>query len=929
MMKKICFLVFCLWVTNLAMAGEEVFFKPVGPWVPVSVDHTNHSVSISGRDYIFSPNSLMPAQITSLNQELFQSGCELNIIANGIQFKPAGIKIQYGDVSKISAKMHVSGMYIGNEISLAVSADYLFEFDGFVWIDLKISQPDSSKVILEKVEFVAPFRSTVARNLSYARSRYYRSEPEDIAGIVNLVEQAEWTADQFRPFVTIANETIGLNWFAENRKNWQGEENQYLATGKNDRVFGVRFINQPVELIKDLELGFGFMALPIRELKPEQACTFDYLGEAVGNTYCEPKDYALIDLDEMRKEGVRDLLHFYWGPFSHPFPHDPDDFRRLVREANEKGIRYYPYYSYSAVDLNVGVVKENREKFLMRPFRGEGKRTAWSYGYICSNSKEYQEYVISSIQKLVDEYGIRGLYTDCCKIYECNSVFHGCGDGGDLFNYPIRAVRRISKAIFRVMKTADPTNRIIYHRSGFTIHGPYDCFSDMRATGERLLIQYRDQEFKLDETLLAALRVSHTPSMEGIPFAWIDKGNRNSHMSLVQGLALKSLHQLSSFGVLFYLDKKADFKLQNLTTEYREAYEAYRKVRTVYDQFGMESAEWHPYHLSHSAIKVEPENPKTLIKCSYYSKKGERALLILANLSSDSGRARINIDLDELGLPSKGLHCVDHLTNQPLSLNGDFLDLHFNDTKKQGSFYLVELSTTAIKPTGKSLAEIEKSTWPWKAKNIQKTTLRERVLIKQKGAGFDFTKASGRDVLSGQFGVRGELNGYTTNPWETEDGEQALCFDGETNYLSIEKGINAKLDIKTELSIEIEFKARKVEGDKDQVLLYKGGAYQVFLDSQMRLHFGIKMDGEKWVVASSKVKLEPDVWHRCSFTFDRNSLTIYKQGFKIGSKPAQGDVPNNSYPLIVGASYNVTKSFFNGLMRNMTIFNKALNYESD
>ena len=98
-------------------------------------------------------------------------------------------------------------------------------------------------------------------------------------------------------------------------------------------------------------------------------------------------------------------------------------------------------------------------------------------------------------------------------------------------------------------------------------------------------------------------------------------------------------------------------------------------------------------------------------------------MLILANLSTDSGRARIDINLDKLGLFAKELSCVDHLTNQPLPLNGNSLDLHFNETKKQGSFYLVELSTTAIKSTGKSLAEIEKSTWPWKAKNIQKTTL--------------------------------------------------------------------------------------------------------------------------------------------------------------------------------------------------------------
>lgn len=330
----------------------------------------------------------------------------------------------------------------------------------------------------------------------------------------------EWRRGVPRYF-WIGDEEKGLGWITESDQGWcNGKDDVTWALERTPEglVARMNFITQPTTVEGTWKLRFMIQAMPP---KPVRADWFKMRFNRFWNW--EPGDMPMTErIEALRKQappapdadppalvrygqagrgkgalrppweslkqrGLMDIGFLWWDVWSvgcgSPQVARADVMKRYLSAGSYVGHMVLPYLAPTHLaigDLNGYYYASKTDAWAKAPPAGGTSYTV----KICPNSfaSEYQAYELG---RLIDEYGIEGVYFDNTHPEECSNRSHGCGwvdgDGVTRPTTPFLGMRRLFQMVRNQFVTRGKTPFIMKHAGMFpgTI-----SFTDAQLDGE-------------------------------------------------------------------------------------------------------------------------------------------------------------------------------------------------------------------------------------------------------------------------------------------------------------------------------------------------------------------------------------------------------------------------------------------------------------
>ncbi|MFA5389331.1 MAG: LamG-like jellyroll fold domain-containing protein, partial [Candidatus Omnitrophota bacterium] len=189
---------------------------------------------------------------------------------------------------------------------------------------------------------------------------------------------------------------------------------------------------------------------------------------------------------------------------------------------------------------------------------------------------------------------------------------------------------------------------------------------------------------------------------------------------------------------------------------------------------------------------------------------------------------------------------------------------------------------------------------------------------------FDDTNALGRDYSA--YGNNGTVTGAVS---ATGMSSNALSFDGSGDYVTISN--SPTLNPTSAITLEAWIKPvnittntyyeimRQDSGDNRKLFAFQNnGAY---------LTVGLNTGGSYWETDTpiTASQFTDGAWHHVAFTYDSSTgkARVYKDGVVLEEEDHSGVIAAETVSLIIGSSAG-TGEFFNGLMDEIRVYNRAL-----
>lgn len=355
--------------------------------------------------------------------------------------------------------------------------------------------------------------------------------------------------------------------------------------------------------------------------------------------------------------------------------------RRFVRQAHRQGLKVLLYFGFEMSDAApewpwlqyelTGREPQPRTRLSIRSLSDPQAYYAIDHG-----AQPYQDYLIEGLAHLIRKYDIDGVYLDGTHLAGgCRNEYHGhCwydAQGRPQGISFIWAARRLMKRMYRVIKAAKPDGLIYAHTSAVVL-APSLSFADFFYNGEQLIPlvrRAREEGYKAPAEIvpLTTFRVLFDGRPWGVPSHFHRGG-----FTLTEALSLSLLHDVFPAP---YVPNRAG--LERTVAIWR-----------VYEEFGADEAEWHPYWEEPPAVMVEPE----AVKVSFHQRRKEgQLLLIVSNLSPQPVTATVRLHPRRLGL-NPPFRFEDALTGESLSPAGN--GTHLLLLVRPASFRLLWVRTT-------------------------------------------------------------------------------------------------------------------------------------------------------------------------------------------------------------------------------------------
>jgi hypothetical protein len=275
-----------------------------------------------------------------------------------------------------------------------------------------------------------------------------------------------WKWDRgFLPFLWIGDEEKGLGWISESDQGWNcGEKDTTFALERTREGLTavVHFITTPVTVKSSWELRFAFQVTPpktvredwfkmrftrfwdeekdnllmLEKLQAMQNAPLPVLAAdpPPSDRYAGVYDYTFNKIarppwTSLKRRGLKDIGFLWWTLYSvgcgSPQVAKPELLRSYLRASPYMGHLSLPYFApthLSSADVNAHHYAVRTDEWAKLPRVSSPPY----YVKICPNSfaSEYQAYEIG---KMIDQYGIEGVYFDNCHPEKCANRDHGCG----------------------------------------------------------------------------------------------------------------------------------------------------------------------------------------------------------------------------------------------------------------------------------------------------------------------------------------------------------------------------------------------------------------------------------------------------------------------------------------------------------------------
>jgi len=619
---------------------------PPPPWTPIEVEQTAKgklAVRCWNREHSFEGTPL-PATITNGGADVIAGPVHLAATVAGKDqtWKAGELTVTSKDKNKIVFKTTQASN------ALSLSAETTMEFDGMLWTEITVTP--KGKTQLDALDLVVPIKNEVVK---------YRHWPGDVALTGKIGRENGWRWEHELPkyaYLWLGNDDMGLTWFFETRGQFRfADEKKTVELVRKDGALQlmIHYVDKPVSLDEPLTLSFGLQATPTRP-RPKGWRSWGG-GNVVGTN---------IDVNWTSEE-----IHRYGAGY--PEASNVDYYYRFTKARREKGWKTVPYnvllwsanfspemqYNIADWDLGGGINKYSD----MRRF--------WWGRRICGAATSYGEFFTWKARRHIERCGLDGLYHDLQWSYLCGNPDHGYGET----HRSIRGDRELNKRLYTMMKELDRPMWKFDHASNF-ICSVTSPFSDLFTTGEEMLSDPggKNPDHKVISNYFHNMRMDYFKACGATGRQW--------------GVAPCLLTQMRD-GSPGYTEALYAILVPHDAIPTWEAYmrdiRYQRRVQRTVEEFGIgeDDVEFLPYWHDTTPAKVTftpegggpiqpfqvnyeiPEENKLLpeeaIGASVYRRSGKRSLVAVFNYTEKDGVAKVNIDLDKLGLSGERVLAAD------------------------------------------------------------------------------------------------------------------------------------------------------------------------------------------------------------------------------------------------------------------------------
>ena len=639
------------WLGSTAGLSDKV----LQPWTPVEI--SGNVVKVWGRSYRFD-GLPFPASVITRDTEVLASPIKLRGKAGGKELTFSRLSCRTAqarpDIARLATRADSDSLRLEGTVSI--------EYDGMIRSDLKIV-PTQKKVSVERLVLEIPIQPGYAKYLHYWPGR--------LGSVFNSTSlPKEGFRGPFRPFLWLGDEWRGLAWFCESDRNFFNAASDRVIEIRREKdatILQVNLITKPQVIEKPLLYTFGFQATPVKPMTPD---VWNYRICHMGAYGLEDRPFVQPNasrtkpgkkttvLDRLAQAGVRTIcFHEQWTDIqAYPKTTHGKQLRKLVRACHDHDIQILLYLGYEMSTI-APEWDAYHEKCLVHPRRGGYKRKYQPQpeqtAYVVCYRSVWQDFIAHHLQKLMDEYGIDGVYLDgTSEPWGCRNTHHGCGytrpDGSIGQTYPFFDTRSMMKRIHTIVKAHNPQGQVNVHQSTcMTI--PTLAFATSYWDGEQL--QSVKRRSHAPEVLpLDAFRCEFMGHNWGIPAEFLHY--KSGPFKRSEAVAMALLHD-----VLVRPSSMADVDVSS-------------KMWKAMDTFGRKEATWLPYWENNNYVRTNPPG----VKVSLYNRPGQGLIAVIANTGPKKCRAEVTFDRKALGQKSK-LSAVDVLTEKTMPLSGDRLEV--------------------------------------------------------------------------------------------------------------------------------------------------------------------------------------------------------------------------------------------------------------
>jgi len=174
-------------------------------------------------------------------------------------------------------------------------------------------------------------------------------------------------------------------------------------------------------------------------------------------------------------------------------------------------------------------------------------------------------------------------------------------------------------------------------------------------------------------------------------------------------------------------------------------------------------------------------------------------------------------------------------------------------------------------------------------------------------------------------GHDGSINGASWAPDRNGQADQALSFDGNDYVL-----VNDHPDLRFNQALTITAWIRESSrGSFAKVLSRRSGSYFYFLGVDNGKPYGGIGDGSDFTVTQKTIDMPLDQWHFIAFVYDSSadSMHIYYDGVYDERVVTRSLPLMTGVDLSIGADFEGTNNYFEGLIDSVAIYDQALTSE--
>jgi len=618
------------------------------PWEPLRI--TGTTLACWGRTYAFN-GTWLPSGIASAGQDLLSAPVKLDLVCGGNLLRPKRTRARWVERGARKARFQTRA----DAGALELSADFVFEFDGFVWVTLTLNP--RAPVTVDKMTLEIPFRREYATLVNGAGS-YLQG--------TGAIPESGWRKNlkTKQPIFWVGNEAAGIQWFAENLQGWfQDDPDRGVEIRPREQGVSVRIniTDRPFVLKEKKVIAFGLMATPVKP-KPSDWRTWRVSGTGLPRNICfmvgsatylitplfnypDPREGAKKVLDKYKQEKTTGCIYLSTAvstPFSPEFRYQGELWRRLpgprVAQWDDK--------KTEVKDLLVN---------------------------ICPNSPDYRDFYLWKLDRAVRELDADGLYFDYGWATTCSNALHGCGWndwlGKENPTFNILGTRELAKRVYVMMKSYKPHSIIAYHMSD-VVQMPVHSFADIMVDGETLARPVGADSSYYRALPLDTFRAECMPHQWGSLVLLLSEFTRGAELFnkpmlpfLLSEQAAKPMNHF--IGLILVHDSKC---------WNTDVHKYLAPVRAAEDTFGWdEKTDFLPYWNNAAYVRIETPVSRDVVVSAF--RRPGKVMLVPFNNTDDGISVRLNVDFERLGLKQTPAFLSDALSRERFPIAGETISV--------------------------------------------------------------------------------------------------------------------------------------------------------------------------------------------------------------------------------------------------------------